>query len=188
VLCELGDGLVYRPSSEARHDDGRFSTYVRHFVGIVPFIVLPRDQEVRAARIGVPPFLVRLARRGDDGQDVTDELRGLLADRIPELLAIVVNHSLGTQTLELTSLQFEQRARRLQALTVRQTGDLVIDASIDGSAFTVTLGEGSDQDVFLENPTSVAPVLFHDISGDGWQDRLRRKVAPHLATVLENTA
>jgi hypothetical protein len=93
VLCELGDGLVYRPPSEARHDDGRFSTYVRHFVGIVPFIVLPRDQEVRAARIGVPPFLVRLARRGDDGDYVTDELRSLLANRIPELLAIVVNHS-----------------------------------------------------------------------------------------------
>lgn len=189
LLCELGDGLVYRPPSEARHDDGRFSTYVRHFVGMVPFVVLARDHEVRAARLGIPPFVVRLDRRGHhDGEDVTDELRGLLADRIPELLAIVVNHSLGTQTLELTSLQFEERARRLQALTVRQTSDLVIDASIDGSPFKVTLGEGSDQDVFLENPTSPTPILFHDISGDGWQDRLRRKIAPHLATILENTA
>lgn len=189
VLCDFGDGLVYRAPGEARHDDGRFSTYVRHFVGTVPFLVLPRDQEVRAARIGVPQFFVRLARRGgDDGEDVTDELRSLLADRIPELLAIVVNHSLGTQTLELSSLQFEERARRLQALTVRQTPDLVIDASIEGSSFSVTLGEGSDQDVFLENPTSPAPVLFHDLSGDGWQDRLRRKIAPHLAAILENSA
>ena len=188
LLCELGDGLVYRAPGEARHDDGRFSAYARHFVGAVPFVVLPRDHEVRAARLGVQPFVVRLARRGDDGEDVTDDLRGLISDRIPELLAIVVNHSLGTQTLELSSLQFEERARRLQAMTVRQTSDLVIDASIDDSAFKVTLGEGSDEDVFLENPTSTSPILFHDMSGEGWQDRLRRKIAPHLATVLENTA
>lgn len=189
VLCEFGDGLVYRAPSEARHDDGRFSTYVRHFVGTVPFLVLPRDQEARAKAIGVPQFFVSLTRRGgDDGEDVTDELRGLLADRIPELLAIVVNHSLGAQTLELTSLQFEERAKRLQALTVRQTPDLVIDASIEGSSFCKTLGQGSDQDVFLENPTSPAPVLFHDLAGDGWQDRLRRKIAPHLAAILDNSA
>ena len=77
--------------------------------------------------------------------DVTDQLRGILGDRIPELLAIVVNHSLGTQTLELTSVQFEERARRLQALTVRQTEDLIVDACIDGSAFKVTLGEVIDR-------------------------------------------
>lgn len=189
VLCDLGDGLVYRAVDEARHDDGRFSTYVRHFVGVVPFVALPRDQEVRAARLGIQPFAVHLTRRGDDdGVDVTDQLRGILGDRIPELLAIVVNHSLGTQTLELTSIQFEERARRLQALTVRQTEDLIVDACIDGSAFKVTLGEGTDQDIFLENPTSAAPVLFHDLAGPGWQDRLRRKIAPHLASVLENTA
>ena len=189
VLCDFGEGLVYRAPGEARHDDGRFSTYVRHFVGTVAFVVLARDQDVRATRIGVPQFHVRLTRRGgDDGEDVTDELRGLIADRIPELLAIVVNHSLGTQTLELSSDQFEERARRLRALTVRKTRDLVIDASIDGAPFSVTLGDGSDADVFLENPTSPAPVLFHDLAGDGWQDRLRRKIAPHLASILENSA
>lgn len=189
VLCDLGDGLVYRAVHDARHDDGRFSTYVRHFVGVVPFVALPRDQEVRATRLGIEPFVVHLTRRGDDdGVDVTDQLRGILGDRIPELLAIVVNHSLGTQTLEMTSTQFEERARRLQALTVRQTEDLIVDACIDGSAFKVTLGEGTDQDIFLESPTSAAPVLFHDLAGPGWQDRLRRKIAPHLASVLENTA
>jgi hypothetical protein len=191
VLCEFGDGLVYQVPGEARHDDGRFSTYVRHFVGIVSFLILPRDQEARAARIGVPQFFVHLTRRGsEEGDDVTDELRGLLGDRIPELIAIVVNHSLGTQTLELSSPQFEERARRLQALTVRQTPDLVIDAFSEGGSrsHSVTLGEGSDQDVFLEHPTSPAPVLFHDLDGDGWQDRLRRKIAPHLAAILENSA
>ncbi len=50
------------------------------------------------------------------------------------------------------------------------------------------MGEGSDQDVFLENPTAPAPVLYHDLHGDGWQDRLRRKIAPHLAAILENSA
>lgn len=189
VLCEFGDGLVYRPPEEARHDDGRFSSYVRHFVGKVPLVVLPRDQDARAARIGVNPLLVHVTRRGgSDGEDVTDELRGMLADRIPELLAIVVHHGLGTQTLELSSVQFDERARRLQALSVRRVSDLVIDATVDCSTHSVTLGEGSDQDVFLENPTSTAPVLFHDLTGDGWQDRLRRKIAPHVAAVLQNTA
>jgi hypothetical protein len=189
VLCELGEGLVYRSTDEARHDDGRFATYVRRFVGDTPFITLPRDRELLAARLGIRPFVVELNRRGqDDGRDVTDELRTLLADRIPELLSIVVHHSLGTQTLETTSQQFEERARRLQALRVHQMDDLVIDASIPGSPHRVTIGEGSDQDLFLQGPTSSAPVLFHDLSGDGWEDRLRRKIAPHLAVILENSA
>jgi hypothetical protein len=187
ILCELGEGLVYRRPADARHDDGRFATYVRHFVGEVPLVTLPRDREVTAAALGIHPFVVQLTRRSaDQGRDVTDELRSILGDRIPELLAIVVYHSLGTQTLELTSQQFDERARRLQALTVRQLDDLVIDASIPGGSFGVTLGEGFDQDLFLENPTSTSPVLFHDLTGDGWQDRLRRKLAPHLASVIEN--
>ena len=189
VMCELGEGLVYRSPGEARHDDGRFATYVRHFVGEIPFVALPRDRDVVATRLGIEPLVVDLRRRGDaEGRDVTDELRSLLGDRVPELLSIVVHHSLGTQTLEVTSQQFEERARRLQALRVLQMEDLVIDASIPGSSHGVTIGEGSDQDLFLEGPTSSAPVLFHDLSGDGWQDRLRRKIAPHLATVLENPA
>lgn len=189
ILCEIGEDLVYRPPAEAYHDDGRFATYIRHFLGHIPLAVLARDRGVTADRLGIQPLVIQLARRGNDqGRDVTGELRTMLGDRFSELLSIVVHHSLGTQTLGLTSQQFEVRARRLQALTVRQLDDLVIDASIAGCPFHVTIGEGSGQDLFLENPTAAMPVLFHDLSGDGWQDRVRRKLGPHLATVLENPA
>ena len=191
VLCELGDQLTYRPVSTARHDDGRFSSYVRYFVGAVPFVVLPRDPEgaSTASRLGIEPFRVSLSRRGDDdGIDVTGDLREILGDRIPEVLAVLVHHGLGTQTLELSSVQFDERAQRLKALTVRQTTDLVIDAVVEGTDARATIGEGADQDLFLEHPTSSAPVLFHDLAGDGWQDRFRRKLAPYLAAVVENPA
>lgn len=191
VLCELGDQLTYRAKSTVRHDDGRFSAYVRHFVGAVPFVVLQRDPEgaATASRLGIEPFRVSLSRRGDDdGIDVTGDLREVLGDRIPELLAILVHHALGTQTLELSSVQFDERAHRLKALYVRQTADLVIDAVVKGTDARATIGESSDQDLFLEQPTSSAPVLFHDLTGEGWPDRFRRKFAPYLAAVVENPA
>ncbi len=189
VLCELGDQLVFRQPSEARHDDGRFSTYVRHFAGKVPFIVLPRDQDARASRLGIDPLQVSVTREGDDdGIDVTDQVHSMLADRIHEFLAIVVHHSLGTQTLEPDSERFKERARRLQAVTVRYVPDLVVGASIEGSEYAVRLGEGSNQDIYLEDATTTKPVLYHDLGGDGWQDRLRRKLAPYIARILENPA
>ena len=190
VLCELGDRLAYRAPAEARHDDGRFATYVRYFAAGIPFIVLPRPQVATARSLGVQPFAVDLTRDGeDDGLDVTDDLHEVLGDRIPELLAIVVNHSLGgQQTLELDSEAFAARSRRLQSLNVRQVPDLVIHASVEGTSLNKSLGQGSYQDIYIQNPTSAKPVLFHDLNGDGWQDRLRRKIAPHLAAVLENGA
>ncbi len=195
VLCELGEGLVYRHPNEARHDDGRFATYVRHFVGSIPFAVFPRDRETVASRLGVAPFRLHLTRRGaDDGLDVTDEVRDFHGDRIAELLSIMVHHSLGAQTLDVASEQFEQRARRIRNLQIKQLEDLIVDAVVEDttnpedSTIHVTLGEGSGQDLFLDKPTSGSPVLFHDLSGDGWQDRLRRKIAPYLARVLENPA
>ena len=170
VLCELGDKLAYRPVAEARHDNGRHSTYVRHFIGEVPFVVVPRDGEVVAARLKVPPFRVHLSRRGgDDGRDVTDDVRSILGDRVPELLSIVVHHSLGPQTLEVTGEQFPIRARRLQNLTVRQVDDLIIDATAEGFDRVVSIGEGSTEELFLEGPDTAAPVLLHDLSGEGWQ-------------------
>ncbi len=66
VLCELGEGLVLRSTDEARHDDGRFATYVRHFVGDIPFVALPRDRDALAAHLGIQSFVVELTRRGDD--------------------------------------------------------------------------------------------------------------------------
>lgn len=186
VLCERGEGLVYRHPAEARHDDGRFSAYVRHFAGQVPLAVLPREDDALAARLGIRALHVALKRVGNDGIDVTDDVHALVGDRVAELLAIVVNHSLGTQTVELASQQFDERARRLTNLAVRQVEDLIVEATVDG--LTVTLGQGSNQDVYLENPTSTHPVLFHDLHGDDWPDRLRRKLAPSLAAILENAS
>ncbi len=189
VLCELGEQLVYRPRTEARHDDGRFSAYARHFALSIPFVMLPRDWEAAARRLGVAPFRLELTRLGEDeGQDVTDDVQNLHGDRIAEMLAIMVHHSLGTQTLDPESQQFEERARRIRNLRIRKLDDLVVDAAAEGTNDRVTLGKGSNQDLFLETPTSVSPVLFHDLSGDGWQDRLRRKIAPYFAMVLENQA
>jgi hypothetical protein len=189
VLCDLGDRLAYSNPTDARHDDGRFAAYRRYFTGKIPFATLPRDRNQVADRLGVPPFVVSLTRRpSETSRDVTDELADLLGDRIPELLAIVVHHSLGTQTLELGSQQFEERATRLKNLRVQQVDDLIIDAQVDGSDLTATIGEGSGHDLFLEAPTTSHPVLYHDLNGDDWKEVFRRKLAPHLAVLLENTA
>lgn len=189
VLCVVGDRLVYCHPREARHENGRFATYVRYFVDSIPFAVLPRDRESVASRLGIARFELQLTRRGEDeGRDVTDDVRSLHVDRIAELLSIMVHHSLGTQTLDATSHEFDVRTRRIRNLRIKQLNQLAVDAIAEGSEARVTIGEGSTQDLFLEKPTSASPVLFHDLSGDGWQDRLRRKIAPYLATVLENPA
>ena len=190
VLCDLGDRLGYvSPPGDARHDDGRFAAYRRYFVGQVPFATLPRDRGPVATHLGIPTFGVSLERRlSKTSRDVTDELSELLGDRIPDLLAIVVHHSLGTQTLQLGSRDFEDRAKRLRNLRVHQVDDLVIDARVDGTDATATIGEGSDQDLFLDGPKTSQPILFHDLVAEGWKEALRRKLAPHLAALLENPA
>ncbi len=66
--------------------------------------------------------------------------------------------------------------------------DLVIDIAVPGSELRATIGEGSAHDLFLEGGTTSSPVLFHDFAGDGWEDRLRRKIPPYLARVLGNPA
>lgn len=189
VLCERGNALEYRPPGEARHDDGRQSTYKRHFAALVPFVVLPRDKSTVATALGVPRFDVTVARRGTEaGEDVTTDLADALALLIPEFLAVLVHHSLGVQTLDPLGKDFGTRSRRLQALTVRRVKDLVLDLSTDAADRPVTLGEGTAKDLFLENPTSAAPVLFHDLEGDDWAARIRQRLAPQLAELLENPA
>ena len=190
VVCEIGDALEFvSPPSATRHDDGRFAAYRRYFAGRVPFAAFARDRPQVAAGLGIPPFVVSLERRPTtNSRDVTDEVSELVAERVPELLAIVVHHSLGAQTLEPTSQQFEERSRRLRNLRVHQVDDLVIDASVEGADVAATIGEGSDQDVFLEGATTVQPALYHDLVGEGWKEALRRKLHPHLAAVLENSA
>lgn len=188
VLCDLGGTLIYCQPSEARHDDGRFAAHKHHFAGRIPFAVLSSDRTAVANALGIPRFELELTRVGEDkGQDITDEVREIHADRIPELLAIMAHHSLGAQTPDETSPEFKVRANRIRSLRIIKLDDLIVDAVAKGLDIQVKIGERSDQDLFLENPTSSSPILFHDFSGD-WQDRLRRKIAPYFATILENPA
>lgn len=189
VLCEFGETLVYRPPTSARHDDGTFAAYRRHFAGRIAFAAVRPEQTPIAKSLGIPPFQVLLERRNTTEElDVTDELSELLSDRLPAFLSIVVHHSLGTQTLDPGNPEFEERARRLANLRVLQVPDLVIDATVNDTDVTVTIGEGSDQDLFLEQPTSAHPRLYHDLSGPTWTEDLRRKLAPHVARLLGSPA
>lgn len=189
VLCELGEGLVYQKPDEAWHDDGRFAAYARHFVDRVPFAVLPRDRGPAAERLGINEFRLHLSRQDkSEGQDVTEELRDIHLDRIAELLAIVVHHSLAGQTLDETSRDFDTRANRLRNLRIKRVEDLAVDIVVEGHGAQETLGKGSRQDLFLETPAPGRPVLYHDLSENNWRDRLRYKIAPYLATLVENPA
>lgn len=190
VLCEIGDQLDFvSPPEQTRHNDGRFAAYKRYFSGHIAIAALARDRSTTASRLGIPPFIVSLQRRPSEStRDVTEDVADILAERVPELLAIVVHHSLGAQTLEPSGQQFEERSRRLRNLRVYQVDDLVIDASVEGTNAMATIGEGSGEDVFLEDATTANPVLYHDLNGEGWKDALKRKLHPHLAAVLENPA
>ncbi len=189
VLCELDGSLVYRPSAEARHDDDRYATYRRYFTGVVPFVALARDKGAVARRLSLTPFEVTVRRRdADQGTEVTADLSDALAERLPELFAVLVHHSLGAQTLEPTSNEFDTRSRRLRALQVRQVDDLVLDVEAVGTGRTVVVGEGAVQDLFLDGATTLSPVLFHDFTGPDWPRRLRARLASPLAVLVENTA
>jgi len=187
VLSEMGSDIQFLPRETVRHDNGDFSTYRRHFVGSVAFVALAKDREHVAKTIGVPRFEVEFSRRDlGDATDVTDLLTPFVGDRVPELLSLLVFHSLGTQTLELGSVQFHDRARRLANLRIFQVDDLVLDASVVGLKVHKSIGEGSGQDLFIEGATTLSPILYHDIRGEGWKERLRRRIAPHLATLAGN--
>jgi hypothetical protein len=188
VLCERGRHLVYERPSDARHDDGTYTTHIRHFTDELSRIVLPRDAWDVAGPLGIPKLELTFCRTGDDsGVDVTDQLAELYHDRVPELLAILVHHSQGATTLEPTSHAFDERARRLQQLVVRQLDRLVLEVQVEGSALHQSIG-GSGDDHFLDGPTTSTPVLYHDLRGADWVDRLRRHLAPHVAAMAENPA
>lgn len=189
VLCQLGGSTVYSTREQARHDDGTYSAYLRHFAHQVPLCVLPRDRGRTAKSLGIQSLRVDLRREGDaEGEDVTEELGWLLGDRRAELMAILVHHSLGTQTLTSGSEEFTRRSQRLARMRVVRLDELVVRATVEGVPGSVVLGERESGDVYLQDSTSGRPVLFHDFRGDGWQDRLQRRIAPHLATVLEAEA
>lgn len=190
LLCDIGDRLDYvSPPSDARHDDGRFASYRRYFAGRVPFAALARERAQTAGRLGIPSFDVSLSRRATGTpRDVTDDVAEMLAERVPELLAIVVHYSLGTQTLEPASPAFEERSKRLQRVRVHQVDELVIDATVHGTTERATIGAGVGEHVFLEAGTSVEPVIYHDLNDEDWKDGLRKRLAQPLAVILENAA
>ena len=188
ILCDIAGQLEYKPLEQARHDDGRFSAYKRYFP-VIPFAVIPRERDVTARRLNVQPFEIKFVRRDrGSGTDVTDEVAPLLGYRVAEFLAIVVNHSLGAQTLEIGSEQFQERARRLQHLRVVRVDELILDAEVVGTESLASIGEQAGFDVFLDGPTSQQPVLYHDLREDDWKERLRGKLGDSVAAVLENPA
>src|SRR5699024_8749207 len=128
-----------------------------------PFIELAKEKISVARQLGIRPFEVVLQRRpSSDPEDVTDEIPELLADRIPEFLAILVHHVLAGQTLDPDSDDFQTRARRLQRLRVMRVENLVIEARVEGTGEAATIGEHSEEELFLEGPTTPHPSIYHD--------------------------
>lgn len=189
VLAEDGTRLTYVAPGEARFDDGRHAGYRRHFQGEVAFAALAKDQESVAARFGIPKFRLQITRRAvGEARDVTDQVRPLLHDRLEEIMAVLVFHAVSGPTLELGSDAFRERARRLARLRVHQVDDLVLDLRLEGTDLVVPVGVGTDRDLYVEGVNSASPLLYHDLNGTDWLDRLRRHVAPHLAELVENPA
>lgn len=187
ILCDVGKALDYVAAADARHDDGRFSAYRRYFGGRVPFSVLARDRDGVARRLGIKPFEIVFTRAAtEEGLDVTELVAELLGERIAEFLAIVVNHSVGTQTLEIGSEQFRERARRLRRLRIVQLNQLLLEARVEDTDITASLSGQRDFEVFLDGPTSPNPILYHTFRGEALKDGLRRRLGTSVAAVLEN--
>ena len=53
---------------------------------------------------------------------------------------------------------------------------------VKGTDVSEIIGEGSEQELFLDD---AEPAIYHDLKGDNWQERFRRKVAPLIARILE---
>ena len=173
------------PVGEVFHDDGSFASYRRYF-GSLPFVELAKEKVSVARHLGVRRFEVELERRpSSEPEEVTDEIPDLLADRIPEFLAILVHHVLAGQTLDPDGADFRTRARRLQQLQVMTVENLVIEARVKGTDASTTIGEHSEEELFLEGEATPTPVIYHDLKGEGWRDAFRRRLAPHLARIVE---
>jgi hypothetical protein len=152
--------------------------------------VLPRDKASVAGALGVEPFKVNVSRQSNgESLDVTAQLRAALTDRVPELLAIMVHRGAGGTTLDPTSDAFGQRARRLQALQVRQVDNLVLEAEVVGlSGGKETIGADSHDETYLDTATPGHPVLYHDFDGRDWTSRIRSRLAEPLAVLTETPA
>lgn len=187
VLAVRNRHLEFRAPIDCRHDDGRFAPLKGSFLSRVPFVVLNREQTTVARAISVPAFELVVTRRPSQSErDVTDQVRPLIQGHAAELLAIQAFHPLGAQPLELGSRAFRERAERLANLSVIQVDDLVLDVVVDGLEIRIQIGAGGDQDMFLEGATTSAPVLYHDLRGDGWEGPFTQRVGTHLAVLLGN--
>lgn len=189
VLATMGSHLGFVPPADARHDNGEASVWKPLFGSRIPFVVVKSDQAPVAGTLGVAPFSVEVSPDiGDDGVDVTDEVRGLIHERAAEFLALMCYYAIGGPTLDPGSRQFHQRATRLGALTVKQVGDLVLHLHVTGTEERQTVGHGGGADVYLDNARSAAPVLIHDFTDEAWPEHLRRVMGAPLSQLLENDA
>ncbi len=185
VLAVKGTRLGYYEPDEVYHDDGEAGILRRHFVGRIPFSILPQDKGKVASDLGIRRLRLQVHRQGDEpGEDMTDQTRAFLHERAAEFLALQVYHPLGGAPLELGSNAFRDRATRLEALRVVQLGNLVLDVSVEGSDVSVVVGADRDADLYLEGARTAKPVLYHDLATD-IDDRLRALVPTHLAELLE---
>jgi len=189
VLATKGSSLVFASSSDARHDRGSLALYRRLFDADVPFLAVKADRPAVATTLGVRAFEVHVDRLGnEEGEDVTPEVEEFVGLRLPMLLAALVYYPVAGSTLDIEGPLFRERAQRLAALSVRRVHDLALSVRVPDAPWERTMGRGRTGDIYVEGPTTVAPVVFHDFPGRDWVERFRSGFAPHLATIVENDA
>ncbi|MBA2719004.1 MAG: hypothetical protein H0U52_07160 [Chloroflexi bacterium] len=189
VLASRGDSLVFVDRSLARHDRGNFSTYRRLVGDEIPFLAVKAEQREIATALGVEEFVVKIEREGDDdGEDVTDAVHEFLHDRLAYIMAALSYYPVGGTTLEVGGKRFRERSRRVAAITVRHVADLRLRVHIDGKVEALMVGEGLPDEMYVQDPTGQAPIVFHDFHGPGWVESFRPAFASRLAEVLENEA
>ena len=151
VLAEVGSRLEWVKATEARHDDGRFVGYRRHFSGQLPILAVPRRSTWIADTLGVSRFEVSLTRvRGPEEQADEPASPAWLRDELPDLLAVLSFVPVGGEPIAVGSNQFTLRARRLASLRVGWVSDLVQRVSVVGRPdLARTVGEAASGDVFL---------------------------------------
>ena len=189
LLAEIGSKLCYVKPKEARHDNGKFAYYKQHFIGQVPFVTLNREQDTIAKRLGVAPFNVKLSLNlANKKQDVTEQFLKEVLSYLPEIISLMVFYRIGGMPMELGGETFQNRVERLKNLKIIKSEEVIVKAGVDGSRITKTIGDGMPNNIYLHEPLSAKPILYHNIQGINWADELKRYFAPHLATILENPA
>jgi hypothetical protein len=191
VLCERGHRLVYAELDDVWFDDRRFEAQLGQFAERLSLVALPPDTQLDLVnRLGIRRVELELRLRRGAGsveEDVTYEVEPFVHRRAPELLALLVFHPLSGPALDPGSVQFRERALRLQNLRVVRMENLVLDATLVGTQEMAVIGDRPDGDVYLDGATTRMPVLYHDFATH-WIDRIRRRLGKELATILESQA